>query len=243
MRGMWKKLRKKLMVISVFLLLTAVIGILPAKTAQAAAPKIQKNIQFRLYKANKRDLIIPIKNASGGKITKLNNSKPSIAKVSVYQKNSLLVDIRSAGSTKVSFSYKGKKLSTKITIKKWENPCKEFTIGSKNYAKYFEKSERYSLNKQSKTINAKVKITPKKGWKLLKIEAQAADTIRSKKVKNHSKVKFSIDMTGTAIYAHFKNNKTGERETVALWRSSTPWASENGYREWIDQRRRTHSVW
>lgn len=170
----WIK-EKAAAIMAVVILVTAV-GLVPAMPAQAAAPKIDKNIWCRLYKNYQGMPFVSISNASGGKITKIKNSKPSVAEasgVSISGENYLQLELKSAGSTKVSFRYKGKRLWTKITVSKWVNPCKEFKIGNKDYAKVFNKSERYYLNRQKKTINARVKITPKKGWKLTKIFVQS----------------------------------------------------------------------
>ena len=243
MRKIGNVLKKTVAAILAAVILVTAAGGTSTMTAQAAAPKIEKNLQFRLYKNYKWMPATLILNASGGKITKIKYSNPSVLEVSLINKKYLAFKLKSAGSTKVSFMYKGKRLTTKVTVKKWVNPCKEFKIGNKDYAKVFNKSERYYLNRQNKTINAKVKITPKKGWKLVKIVAQSADEIKEHKVKNNSKVRFSTHLTGTVIFANFKNLKTGEYEDVALWRSSSELKSENKYRLDMYKKDGKHSIW
>lgn len=233
MRKMKDLLMTKAAAIMAIVILATAIGATPAMTAHAASPKIEKNLYFRLYKTYSGSADVPILNATKGKITKLKNSRPSVAKVSVTNGKSLLVKPKKAGTAKVSFYFAGKKLSTKITVRKWENPCKAFKIGNKDYAKDFTKSEQFISARHKKDIAAKIKITPKKGWKLLKIERMTSNE-PTKKIKNNTKVKLSIKWTGTAIYAYFKNLKTGVRERVYFGYGDSPMEDQNYYSVRID---------
>ena len=232
MRNMRNVLKKKIAAIMSIIILATVVGAAPTMTAQAA-PKIEKNLYFRIYKTYLGSDYVPISNATSGKITKLKNSKPSVAKVSVINEKYLLVRPKKVGTTKVSFYIAKKKLSTKITVQKWENPCKVFKIGNKDYAKNFIKSEQFNSERHKKDITVKIKITPKKDWKLLRIERMTAyEPI--KKIKNNSKIKLSIKWTGTGIYAYFKNIKTGVRERVYFGYGDSPIKDENYYNVRID---------
>lgn len=233
MHKTWNVLKKTISVIMAAVILVTAAGAMPTMTAQAAAPKIEKKMYFRLYKAYPGSAYVSIQNAAKGKITKLKNSNPSVAKVSVTEKKYLLVTPQKAGAAKLSFYFAGKKLSTQIIVQKWENPCKEFRIGNKDYAKRFTKSEQFNHEQQKKDITAKIKITPKKGWKLRKIE-RIASNAPTKKIKNNAKVKLSIEGTGTGIYAYFKNSKTGKRERVYFGYGSSPMEDENYYNIRID---------
>lgn len=221
-----KKSTKKLM--AALLVLAIAVTAIPAANVQAAAPKVPKNCKFWFYewKSGTSIASIYIQNPTAkGKITKLKNSNPSVAKVAVGGNNYLTVEIKKAGTSKVTFTYAGKKFSTKISIKKWESPCSQFKVGKKDYAKYFKKSGQYNLNRQKKDRTEKIKITPKKGWKLTKIENLTPDS--EKTVKNNSKVKLSIKFTGTAVFAYFKNIKTGEKRKLYFGYSEQDFPSEN----------------
>lgn len=233
MRKMRNVLKKKAAVIMAVVILVTAMGAIPTMNAQAAAPKIEKNLYFRLYQPYSGSAYVSISNATSGKITKLKNSRPSVAKVSVKNEKYLMVEPKKAGTAKVSFYFAGKKLSTKITVQKWENPCKVFKIGNKDYAKNFIKSEQFNSERHKKDITVKIKITPKKDWKLLRIERMTAyEPI--KKIKNNSKIKLSIKWTGTGIYAYFKNIKTGVRERVYFGYGDSPIKDENYYNVRID---------
>lgn len=221
-----KKIAKKTVV--VLLLFFMVIQVMPSAVVHAAAPKVSKNLKAWLYDGVQTTAYVYIQNpVKNGKITKIKNSKPSIAKVSAAPNGYLSIEPKSAGTTKITFQYAKKKLTTKITVVKWESPCKEFKIGKKNYAKNFEKSGQYNLNKQKKNKNEKIKIVAKKGWKLSKIESLTLNG--TKKVKNNSKVSLSVKGTGTGIYAYFKNKKTGEQRKLYFGYSNNPFPSGNIY--------------
>ena len=98
---------------------------------------------------------------------------------------------------------------------KYKNPCQSFKVGNTNYTKYFKKSRHFNHNNRKKDITATIKVRPKKGWKLKKIEVfNIYDGV--KKVKNNSKVTLSIKGTGTGLYAYFKNAKTGVVQRLEL---------------------------
>lgn len=229
---MRKITKKALAAVLVFFM---VIQVTPSAVVHAAAPKIQKNLKFWLYDKVQSSPYVYLQNpAKKGKITKIKNSKPSVAKVSAGSGAYLIVTPKSAGTTNVTFQYNKKKLSTKITIVKWESPCKEFRVGKKNYAKDFEKSGHYNLNKQKKNKNEKIKIVPKKGWKLAKIERFTMNS-PAKRVKNNSKVNLSAGGTGTGIYVYFKNTKTKEMRRLYFGYSNNPFASGNSYDSWVEE--------
>lgn len=220
-----KKILKK--TLAILLLCMIVIDVTPATAVHAKAPSVQKDVKAWLYKGKVEKGYLFIQDSTlNGKITKLKNSKPSIAEVSAGTGGYLQVTPKAPGVTKVTFQYDKRKLTSKITVVKWSSPCKEFKIGNKNYAKYFEKSGQYNLNKQKKDTAQKLKIAPKKGWKLIKIEQLTSDG-GEKKIKNNSKVNLSIKMSGTGIFAYFKNAKTGEIRKLYFGYSSNPFASGN----------------
>lgn len=216
---------------AVLLVFTLVLGILPTASVQAAGPKIAKKLHYYRYEGMGDVTIYEYleNRTTNGKVSRIKNSNPSVAKVTAGPNGSLAVTLKSEGTTKVTFQYTKKKFTTRITVIKWESPCKTFKIGSRNYAKYFEKSGQYNLNKQEKDVNAKIKIVPKSGWKLQKIERFTAMDAKPKKVKNNSKVKLTTEDTGTGIYVYFKNTKTKESRRLYFGYSSAPMESGNIY--------------
>lgn len=220
-------------VLAVLLLFIIVVNMVPSATVHAAAPNIQKNVKCWLYNNQESTLsgYLSIQNPTkNGKITKIKNTRPSIANVSASGSSYLAIEPKSVGTTKVTFLYAKKKLTTKITVARWESPCKEFKIGKKNYAKNFEESGQYNLNKQKKEKNEKIKIIPKKGWKLLIIERYTSNS--RTKIKNNSKVNLSTTMTGTGIDVYFKNVKTGEKRKLYFGYSNNLFPSGNMYVIW-----------
>lgn len=235
---MMKIFKTKKAMIKFFLFIFMIFGIVPACKVQAAAPKIEKSYKVWLYNGTEgteqSDQVysksIYISNLTkNGKITKLENSNPSVADVSVsqYGKNSVVVKAKSEGTAKLTFQYAGKKLSTKIVVEKWDSPCEMFKIGNKDYASYFERSERYCLGNRKKDISAKIKIKPKNGWKLIKINSYASK-LKQKKIRNNSKMRLSIKGLYTQVEVYFKNKKTGEqRKLIFLYSDSTVWRNGN----------------
>ena len=76
MRKIGNVLKKTVAAILAAVILVTAAGGTSTMTAQAAAPKIEKNLQFRLYKNYKWMPATLILNASGGKITKIKYSNP-----------------------------------------------------------------------------------------------------------------------------------------------------------------------
>lgn len=144
------------------------------------------------------------------------------------QFGAIRVNVLKEGTSKVSFRYAGKAFTQKITVVKYEDPCKSFKIGSTNYTKYFKKSRHFNHNNRKKDITATIKIVPKKGWKLTKIEVQNMYD-GTKRVKNNSKVTLSIKGTGTGLYAYFKNTKTGVVQVLNLGYGSGNFPNRNYY--------------
>ncbi len=213
-------MKKAKKVIAMMAMVTVIISCFPALQVGAAAPQIY-DTQIFMYQGEISETYLYIQNPTKtGKITGLKNSNPKVAKVSVYQKNQLKVRPKSKGTTKISFKYAGKKLSAKITVVNWENPCAKFKIGKKDYAEYFERTDQYILSGQKKNRKVKIDISPASGWKLLKIERSGVNKSGGMvmlKTKNHSNIKLSVKDGGMAVYAHFKNKKTGEKRVLMFW--------------------------
>lgn len=133
---------------------------IPTSKVHAAAPKINKSYKVWLYEnpvhpysdTPVRYHIIMQNQKRNGKITKIKNENPNVADVSryAYSGSWLSVNAKAEGTTKVTFRYAGKKYSTKIIVKKWENPCQEFKIGNADYANCFNVSDAYCLGNRKK---------------------------------------------------------------------------------------------
>lgn len=209
------KRMKKFLAVMLTLILS--VSLLPTINTNAAAkPKIAKSMTVYLYPKATSPYTIPVsvKNATpNGTIKKLKSSETSVATVMSFG-TFFEVNPVSEGTTKVTFNYEGKKLSTKVKVVKYENPCKTFKVGKKNFAKNFKKTNGYLWGNHKKDITAKIEIAPKSGWKLVKI-IRSADW-KMTKVKNKSKVQFTKDFKGFGIIAYFKNKKTKVVEKVWL---------------------------
>lgn len=231
---MTKKKGIKLAILTIMLL----ISMIPTSKVYAAAPKIDKSYRVWLYEnpINPNNITesymeIWMKNwTKNGKITKIKNVNPLVADVTKKYcgPSSFEVKAKAEGTTKVTFRYAGKKYSTKIIVKKWENPCQMFKIGNVDYTSRFDISDAYCWGNRKKDINAKISIKPKKGWKLVKIENYPGK-MQKHMIKNNSKMKLSIKESWTEVYAYFKNKKTKEMVRLKFWYSDSKMWEEGNY--------------
>ena len=226
-----KKIRKFMMALAMMVLMFG-LTIVGASKVQAANPFIEKNVSYYLYENQRPSggFIIVYDPLPNGKISNIKNSNPNVVKVELDEQfGAIRVNVLKEGTSKVSFRYAGKAFTQKITVVKYEDPCKSFKIGSTNYTKYFKKSRQFNHNNRKKDITATIKIVPKKGWKLTKIEVQNMYD-GTKKARNNSKIKLSIKGTGTGVHAYFKNTKTGVVQELFLGYSCERYPSENIYK-------------
>lgn len=116
----------------------------------------------------------------------------------------LNVKLKKAGTTKISFTYNGKKYSSTLKVSKYSNPIKSIKIGSKEYKSAFVAKklvrgmEEYDVTLNTKKLSGKLAVKAASGWKIHKIYKYFG----SKKLKNGSKVEDSV-------YVEMKNKKTG----------------------------------
>lgn len=116
---------------------------------QAANPFIQKNVSYYLYENQRPSggFIIVYDPLPNGKISNIKNSNPNVVKVELDEQfGAIRVNVLKEGTSKVSFRYARKTFTQKITVVKYEDPCKSFKIGSTNYTKYFKKSRHFNHN-------------------------------------------------------------------------------------------------
>lgn len=201
-------------------------SIMPSMEAQAASIYFEKKISFAMYPSRKNVVTTYyryIQNpTSKGKVSQVKSSNKSVVEVKKADHSNSAIGFtpKKPGTAKVTFKYAGKKYTTTVTVKNWENPCKTFKLGNKDYASKFNISGRYHLNGQKKDKTVKVNIAAKKGWVLKKI------TNNFRVVKNKSKVKLLLGDTGSNVEAQFKNKKTGEIVTLVF--GYTDWSEPSG---------------
>lgn len=225
--------------VTVLVVLAVMFGVFQISEVQAAVPKIDKNYLFRCYKGGtlsgafikeKKWAPVFVENIIAGEnITNIQNTKPSVAKVIRYNDFGLKVFPKSPGETIVTFQYAGKTLATKIKVVQWESPCQEFKIGNKDYAKFYEFSEGYDLFRRKKDKVAKIKIKPKKGWKLQEINLYSAQIPKGKKIKNNTKIRLSIKTECTMLNIKFKNIKTRKVQVLEFQYANGNLKSGNKY--------------
>lgn len=103
------------------------------------------------------------------KKSQIKNLKSSNKKVKVEAKEGYVVAKypNKALTTTITCTVKNKKLSTKLIVKKYQNPAKTYKIGSKNYASIFNYNSRNYEGKKCK--NQKFTVAAKKGWKITSV--------------------------------------------------------------------------
>lgn len=129
----------------------------------------------------------------------------------------LSVTLKKTGTTKISYTYKGKKHTATFKVRKYVNPMKSFKLGSKEYKNCFDAKKifinprvGYITTLTTNSIKGKLKVTPASGWKVNKIYYGSPQVPSSvKKISNGATVKqqFTIEM---------KNKSTGFVETFSL---------------------------
>ncbi len=172
-------------------------------------------------------------------IVNIKSSDPKIVKIDKYTwdedtgecSGSILFKKKSAGTATISYdliwgkqkrywqrkkqlngSGQMKHFETKITVLKYQNPCKYFKLGNTDIKKKFQKSPKNW--KKVKAGQYKISIKARKGWKLTKI------TCGGKKIKNKSKI--TIKKSKGSVYAptiitvYFKDKKTNRKRPVEI---------------------------
>lgn len=128
----------------------------------------------------------------------------------------LSVTLKKAGTTKITYYYKGKKHTATFKVQKYVNPIKSFKLGSKEYKKCFNAKNLfmnprvgYPTTLSTGKIQGKLKITPASGWKINRIYYGSEQTNNVERIKNGATVSknFTVEM---------KNKKTGFIETFAI---------------------------
>lgn len=172
-------------------------------------------------------------------IVNIMSSDPKVVKIDKYTwdedtgecNGSILFKKKSAGTATISYdliwgkqkrywqrkkqlngSGQMKHFVTKITVLKYQNPCKYFKLGNTDIKKKFKKSPKNW--KSVKAGRYKISIKARKSWKLTKI------TCGGKKIKNGSNIKIKkskgTNYNPTIITAYFKSKKMNRTRRVEM---------------------------
>lgn len=172
-------------------------------------------------------------------IVNIESSDPKVVKIDKYTwdedtgecNGSIIFKKKSAGTATISYdlvwgkqkqywqgmkqlngSGEMKHFETKITVLKYQNPCKYFKLGNTDIKKKFKKSPKNW--KSVKAGQYKISIKACKGWKLAKI------TCGGKKIKNGSSIKIKKSKgtiyNPTIITAYFKSKKLNRTRRVEM---------------------------
>ena len=161
---------------------------------------------------------------SSGTVSNIKSSNAKVVKAKrLGTYNLVYVYPLKAGTSKVTYTYKGKKYAATVVVKNWANPVKKLTVGGKNYASKFtskavKKRGDYAFMIDIAKFNGKIKVKPSRGWKLQsikygKFEPFAADW-NFKTIKNGSKITKAKKCD--RIIVTLKNTKTGGCECIYL---------------------------
>ncbi len=161
---------------------------------------------------------------SSGSVTNIKSSNTKVVRAKRLGTYTLLyLDPLKAGTSKVTYKYKGKKYTATIVVKNWANPVKTLTVGGKNYASKFtskavKKRGEFAYMIDVAKLNGTVKVKPASGWKLQSIKYGKFDRwggwFEYRTIKNGSKV--SKAQRGDRLVITLKNTKTGGCERILL---------------------------
>lgn len=125
-------------------------------------------------------------------ITAVKSSNTSVARVEV-ERGYLRVYYYKPGTSTISCKVRGKKISSKITVHKYQNPFKSFKIGKTDFKSKFNKHGRYTLYHTKSMKNQDLSIQLNSGWIITSISS----TIDSKHISESfyataNKTKYSL---------------------------------------------------
>ena len=193
----------------------------------SAAPSVLNDGKFDMnlvYHAKKSSNDLPDdyqifqNTTSNTTVKKLKSTNPSVATVSWSSTNrsGLRFNLKKPGTTKIKgVLYEGskkiKKFTINLTVRKYKNPAKTFSLNGTNYASKFKSLDTYTIKPGSRT-QFKVKVKAKKGWKFEGLWYRN----QSRTVKIDNKSTFTLMSNWSYVDAVFTNKKNGTREDVAI---------------------------
>ena len=167
---------------------------------------------YRQYQSSKNpNKAISAAKSSNKKVATVKANKSTYNGSTYYW---LTVQIKKAGTTKITYKFGGKKYSVKYKVKNYVNPLKKLKIGSKNYASKFNPKALSSgsdlaVASVGSMPKGKVSIKLKSGWKFVKGWYWKNNTM--KYFKNGGKIPSGCQ----AIYLWVK--KGNQRERLSLF--------------------------
>ena len=96
----------------------------------------------------------------------------------------LALELKKAGTSRLTYTYKGKSHKVTIVAKKYANPCTKLMLDSTNIAPKFNTMHDAYVQR---TAKRKIKVAPKAGWKIEGIYCQGASGA-TKKLTNGGKI-------------------------------------------------------
>ena len=125
------------------------------------------------------------------KVTKAKSSNTKVLEAKAGGQY-LVLTAKKPGKAKVSYKLGGKKHVVNIVVKKYKNPFKRYKVGGKNCASIYNKGRAMDAPYKSMAngFSGKVKITPKKNWKVVEILPYFSDgeNVYRKGIKNGAKL-------------------------------------------------------
>ncbi len=223
MKNLLARSKKRTRILAFLLAMLLCASIIPAGEVQAAKPTFNKKVTLRMFKGKKVGLneytYVNVPDGSG-EISKVTSSNKKVVAIANVIGNGFELKPKKTGTAKVTFQYAKKKYTISVTVKNWENPCKSFKLGDKDYAKKFNVSGRYYLKSKTGKMKRKIDITPQKGWKISSIYVWGPGMVKNKSVVDISTGRYSDGDPSVAIYSYinvkFQNKKTGENREITL---------------------------
>ena len=124
------------------------------------------------------------------------------------------------GRAKVTYTYKGKKRSATVVIKRYENPIASLKVGNKTIKGLFARDN--NDDGDWKLFKGKsLRVIPAKNWKItdMTFDYSTRKGETSKKFRNGSVIP-TVKADYRTISIALKNTKTGGYQEVRLWMSS-----------------------
>ncbi|MDO5118005.1 MAG: hypothetical protein Q4D34_05915 [Eggerthellaceae bacterium] len=146
--------------------------------------------------------------------TKVKVSNKAIVDNLEWFEGTIDLSFKKPGKATLSYKWKGKKHKVNITVKKYHNPLKSLKIGSKQYKQKFDK---YATNvfwtyesggSADSYLKGKIKVTPKKNWKVKSIKYLKWNSEGVGKVKSGEKLPKS---EGVIITCYNKKTKVTQK--------------------------------
>lgn len=196
-----KNIAKKILTVTLAFIVALGFMVIPkADTVHAETnyyyAKYAKTLKLPFKKGKLDDYSIYLSSRVNGakKITITSSNKSVFDPQKKLDFNSLIASSSKTGTATVKIKVKKSKTTKtykmKVKVFKYQNPFKSFKVGKKNAASKFNAATDTAIKNKAK--KAKIKIKPKKNWKVKKIVYErynySNDKVTKKTVKNGKKI-------------------------------------------------------